>query len=132
MNANNNTPLLMDLAAQYLDAKAKEDAAVAERRRISIMIEDAMPGASEGTTSAPLDGVKISVTRKVSRTVDADALSRSWGELSENVQRTFRWSADINTKHFRAMQELGTAELSEVQAFITTKPAATSVKVELV
>lgn len=118
------------LARAYADAKRDEEEAVAIRRSIGEQIAARMTGPDEGTVSEKLAGYKVSVTRKLTRTVDANALSASWGELSENVQRTFKWKAEIVTKHFRALQELKTTELAEVARFITAKPAATAVSVE--
>ena len=126
----NNDLTIDQLAQAWLDAKEDEEAAIKRRRDIGALLEAALPGADEGTVSNKTADLKISVTRKLTRTVDADALSATWGELSENVQRAFKWKAEIVTKHLRALQELGAAELTEVQQFITTKPAASSVSVE--
>lgn len=118
------------LAEQFHAAKLAEDAAIAHRRSIGKLIEDALPGADEGTTSAKVGNLKITVTRKVTRKVDSTALQNKWEFLPGNVRDTFKWTADINTRHYRALQELATAELNVANEFITTTPAATSVKVE--
>jgi len=120
---------LATLAAQYVVAKAHEEQAIAERRRIGQMLVDAMPGAAEGSVSESMDGIKVTVTRKLTRTVDTKALQAAWDALPANVQETFRWSADVNTKHLRALQELNAPELAAANQFITSKPAAASVTV---
>ena len=122
---------LQTLAAAYVSAKAAEDQAIAERRRIGKLLEESIPGPDEGTTRMALPGITVVITRKVTRKVDSDALSKEWSGLPENVQNAFRWEADIATKQFRALQQLAGADLEVVSTFITTKPAASSVSVEL-
>ena len=118
------------LAQAWLDAKDEEDAAILRRRQIGNLLAEALPGADEGTTSAKLDFAKVSVSRKLNRKVDAATLGAAWESLPANVQATFKWSAEINTKHLRALQELNSPELAETSRFFTTKPAAASVTVE--
>ena len=126
----NNDLTIDQLAQAFLDAKEEEAAAIAKRRSIGALLEAALPGADEGTTSKKLAGFRVAVTRKVTRTVDSDALQANWALLPRSVQDTFKWSAAINTKHLRALQELQSPDLTHVQSFITTKPAAASVEVE--
>lgn len=123
---------LEQLAQAWLDAKEEEESAVAKRRQIGELLAAALPGPDEGTTSEKMADFKVAVTRKVTRSVDADALGKAWEFVSDNVRNTFKWKAEVNLKHLRAMQELGAADLSEVSKFITTKPAAASVSVERV
>lgn len=122
---------LQTLAAAFVAAKKVEDEAVAERRRIGKLLEDAMPGPDEGTVSGVVGDFKVIVQRKVTRKVDSDALSQNWGELSNNVQNAFKWNAEIVTKQFRALVDLASADAEIAKTFITTKPAASSVTVEL-
>ena len=118
------------LAQAWLDAKDEEDAAILRRRQIGNLLAEALPGDDEGTTSAKLDFAKVSVSRKLNRKVDAATLGAAWESLPANVQATFKWSAEINTKHLSALQELNSPELAEASKYFTTKPAAASVTVE--
>lgn len=122
---------LQTLAAAFVAAKKVEDDAVAERRRIGKLLEESLPGPDEGTTRMALPGVTVVITRKVNRSVDSNALSMNWGELPKNVQDAFKWEASLVTKQFRAIEQLGTADLEIIKTFVTTKPAASSVTVEL-
>ena len=122
---------LKTLAEQYLAAKKYEDEAIAERRRIGKLIEAALPGPSEGSASDEIDGIKVSVTRKITRSIDNEKLQNDWEFISENVQRAFRWKAELNTKHYRALQELLTTELDEANKYITSKPSAPSIDVSI-
>jgi hypothetical protein len=128
----NNDLTVEQLAGEYLAAKQAEAEAVAKRRQIGELIAKAMPGPDEGTVSSKNSSLRISVTRKMTRKVDADKLSANWGELSENEQRCFKWSADLVTKTYKAMQDLQSSSTAVIARFVTTKPAATSVEVEFI
>jgi predicted NUDIX family NTP pyrophosphohydrolase len=123
---------LTALAREYQRAKQNEETAVAERRRIAKLIEDEMPGQPEGTTSLKLDGFKVSVARKVTRNVDTAALQDAWEFISENVQNAFKWKAEVDLKHWRALEELKTDAYKEASKFVTSKPAASTVTVEAI
>lgn len=118
------------LAQAWLDAKDEEDAAILRRRQIGNLIAAAIPGDDDKTAYFKTDFAKVSVTRKLNRKVDAATLGAAWESLPANVQATFKWSAEINTKHLRALQELNAPELAEASKYFTTKPAAASVTVE--
>ena len=120
------------LAAMRQDAKAQENYAVKHRRDIDTEIAARLKpqGKEEGTVSQDADGFKISVTYKVTRTVDTDALQQHWEQIGENARNASRWKADLNMKHLRALQELNAPDLATVQGFITTTPASPSVTVE--
>ena len=118
------------LAQAWLDAKDEEDSAIAKRRQIGNLIAAAIPGDDDKTAYFKTDFAKVSVTRKLNRKVDAATLGAAWESLPANVQATFKWSAEINTKHLRALQELNSPELAKASKYFTTKPAAASVTVE--
>ena len=119
-----------NLAEEYLKAKEAETVAIETRRKIGELLIAALPGKDEGTTSVKLDGCKITVTRKLTRKVDSDALGKQWDSLTESVRNTFKWSADVNIKHLRALQELASPDMAEASKFFSTKHAAASVSVD--
>lgn len=124
---------LSQLAQAWLDAKEEENAAIAKRRGIGALIEKALPGngEAEGSTSAVIDNaLRVYVTRKVTRKVNVDALTKDWEFLPANARNAFKWSAEVAIKHLRALEQLNAPELELVREFITTKPAASSVEVE--
>ena len=126
---NNDITIAM-LAQQFLDAKAEEEKAIAHRRSISKLIEDAMPGEAEGTTTMKVDGIKLSVARKVTRSVDTAKVQAEWDNLSDPVRNAFKWKAELDTKNFRALEERA-EEYRQASQYITSKPAASTVTVEL-
>jgi hypothetical protein len=122
-----NHPTLPELSAAWLTAKADEDLARAARLEIEAAIVAALPGPDEGTKTEKLPNIKVSVTRKLNRTVDSDALSEDWKELSPAVQSAFKWKADLSLTALRA---LDFQDLNEASTYITTKPAKPAVKIE--
>lgn len=127
-----NDLTLAQLAQAWLDAKHEEESAVAKRRQIGELLAAALPGPDEATATHKDAQLVVKVTRKLTRAVDADLLGREWEFIGTNVRNAFKWKADVNLKHLRALQELAAPELADVQKYITTKPAAASVSVELI
>lgn len=119
-----------ELAAAWLAAKADEDAAKARRYEIEAAIVAAIPGGDESTASAKFDAVKVTVSRKLTRSVDSAALQAAWAQLPSQAQAIFKWAADIDIRKMRAAQEMAPEIYSAAAAFITTKPAKAAVKVE--
>ena len=72
----------------------------------------------------------MTVTFKVTRKVDTEALQASWDKLSKNAQAAFRWSADVNTSTFKAIQDLDEVTFSTVAAYVTTTPAKPSIAIK--
>lgn len=122
---------LAALAELRVDAKRSEDIAIAHRRAIDTAIAVKLKDREEGTVRSVDGAYEVAVTYKMTRKIDSDALSKSWGELSDNVREAFKWVADLNTKHYRALQELNAGELSEANKYITTSPASPSVTVKV-
>lgn len=122
---------LATLAAAHVQAKADEDAARARRYEIEAQIVALLPGADEGTTTNKLDTVKVSVTRKMTRSVDTAALQERWSLLPAQAQSIFKWSADIDTRKLRAAQDMAPDAYAAAAQFITAKPSKPGVKVEV-
>lgn len=121
-----------ELIAARIEAKRAEDAAIATRRELDEQISlQLSTGKAEGTESLKLPdmGVKVTVTYKVSRKVDSDKLSAAWANLTADQQSAFKWSPDVSVT---ALRKLEGDNLTAVAGFITTSPAAPSVKVELI
>lgn len=117
---------LTELAALRLAAKEREDAAIAHRREIDAEIASIITGPDEGAASQEVGGYKMTVTRKFARKVDTNKLRAEWGALTPDEQACFKWSADIETRVYRASKTI------LVDSYITTKPASPSVSVEAI
>lgn len=119
-----------ELAAAWLAAKADEDAAKARRYEIEAAITATLPGGEEATTTAKLQGAKVTVTRKLTRSADTAQLQAAWASLPAQAQAIFKWSADIDLRKMRAAQEMAPDVYAAAARFITTKPAKAAVRVE--
>ena len=121
-----NSPTLpVAILVQALrQAKAAEVQAIEHRRAIEDQIVGrySAPNGTEGTVKED----EFSITFKNTRTVDTTALQASWGELSPNTQKAFKWRADVDLKHLRALIDLDPDNAYQAQGFITTKPAKPS------
>lgn len=116
------------LAAAWRAAKRAEDDARERRYAIEAQICMELPiDGTEGSRTEKIDGVKIAVTYALTRSIDTAALQDKWATLDSYEQAAFRWKAELNTKEYRALHADAQSELA---AFITTKPAKPSVKIE--
>ncbi len=114
--------LPVSVLVQFLrQAKAKEAEAIENRRAIEAQIVSryAVPDGGEGTVKDE----EFSITYKVTRAVDTDALQVAWFGLSDNAKKAFRWKADVDLKHLRALADIDPDNAYQAQGFITTKPA---------
>lgn len=122
---------LQELIAARIAAKRAEDAAVAERRQIDAQLAELLkdPAKPEGAISRKDGGYKLTVTYKVARSVDTDALTKAWAELPKDVQDAFKWKADVSVA---ALRKLEPVMAGKAAAFVTTKPGSPSIEIEAV
>lgn len=118
------TPLSV-LVAALRHAKADESAANLRRLELEsqIIARFPVPHGGEGTVKDE----EFSIAFKVTRTVDTEALQSAWPTLSDNSQKAFAWKAVLDTKKYRAVQEMDAKAFAQLANFVTTKPAKTSV-----
>lgn len=123
---------IQDLVTARIAAKRIEDEAVAKRREIDEQISlQLSTGKAEGTESMKLPdiGAKVTVTYKVARKVDTDALQERWEFLSEEQRAAFKWSADISVT---ALRKFEGNDLVAVSKFFESKPASPTIKIEMI
>ena len=122
---------LTELIAARIAAKRDEDAAVAARRDIDAQLAELLkdPAKPEGSISAKENGYKVTVTYKISRTVDSDKLTKEWSMLSKEAQDAFKWKADVSVS---ALRKLSPADAGKVAPFVTAKEASPSISIEAV
>lgn len=123
---------IQDLVAARIAAKREEDAAVAKRRELDEQISlQLSTGKAEGTESMkfPDIGAKVTVTYKVTRKVDTEALQERWEYLSEEQRAAFKWSADISIS---ALRKFEGNDLVAVSKFFESKPASPTIKIEMI
>jgi len=115
------------LTADWLDAKADEDAAKARRYEIEKSLVALLPAKDEGAVSEMVGNHKLSVTYKLVRKADTSRLRYSWNELSTDAQSCFKWSADVSVTEFRKASQ---AAQHEAAQYITTGPGKPAIKIE--
>lgn len=122
---------LTELIAARIAAKRDEDAAIATRREIDAQLAEMMkdPAKPEGSVSAKENGYKVTVTYKIARAVDTDALTKAWGSLPKEVQDAFKWKADVSVS---ALRKLAPADAGKAAVFVTAKEASPSISIEAV
>jgi len=123
---------IQDLVAARIAAKREEDAAVAKRRELDEQISlQLSTGKAEGTESMKLPdiGAKVTVTYKVTRKVDTEALQERWEYLSEEQRAAFKWSADVSVT---ALRKFEGNDLVAVSKFFESKPASPTIKIEMI
>jgi len=123
---------IQDLVTARIAAKRIEDEAVQKRREIDEQISlQLSTGKAEGTESMKLPdiGAKVTVTYKVTRKVDTEALQERWEYLSEEQRAAFKWSADISVT---ALRKFEGNDLVAVSKFFESKPASPTIKIEMI
>lgn len=107
----------MSLYQEWINAKAKESAAVAHRRHIEDMLVEHLnfDVSNEGTTTYKTDGMVVKVTNRINRTIDSDKLQELAAEngLSDHLTSLFRWKPEMNMTAWKATDQAITGPLRE-------------------
>ena len=123
---------ISQLVAARISAKQAEDQAVAERRRIDAQLADLLknPEKPEGAISQKLDdlGLKLTITYKIGRTVDAKKLTAEWDKLTAGAQAAFKWKPEVSVSELRKLEGI---DATVAAAYITAKPAAPSIDIDV-
>jgi hypothetical protein len=125
-----NAPIsLAHLRALWTMNKQRENEAKEARLDVEEQILAHFPSDKlEGSVTDA--GAGITVTYKVTRKVDTPTLQADWDKLSKNAQAAFKWSADVETKTFKALADLDSTTHSTVCAYITTTPNKPSITIK--
>jgi len=120
--------MIEKLIAELRAAKDNEASYKAERIRLEGLIENQFvkPESGEGTHNDE----EFKVVWKLNRTVDTSKVQDAWDNLSKNAQRAFRWKAEVDITHLRALQDLDAVAYSQAAMFITSKPAKPSIELK--
>lgn len=124
---------ISELVAARISAKQAEDDAIAERRRIDEQLAELLknPEKPEGAISTKLDdlGLKLTITYKINRSVDAKKLQAEWGKLSAGAQAAFKWKPEVSVSELRKLEGI---DATVASAYITSKPGAPGVEIQTV
>ena len=117
------------LAQAWLDAKAEENAARAKRVEIEEALLEIMPCREEGSQTNKLEnGMRVVTEGRMTRSIDAKALSDDWNDLPAIIQGAFHWKPDLKITCFKSLEDDHKALIAK---YVTTKPAKSGVKVEV-
>ena len=117
------------LSKAWLHLKADEEINKEVRYGIEEEIAALLPGPDEGTESTKDGGLKISVTRKLTRTIDAEAYEAYKGRLPASINPV-RYKPELDLKKLRAIESANPDVLAICQKFISVKPSKVSIKIE--
>ena len=118
--------MISELTAQLRQAKLAEATAKAERLRLEDLIEKQFTKPDGGEGSHTDEEVKI--TWKINRTVDTAKVQANWDSLGKNAQTAFRWKAEVDLTHLRALKDLDSAAYAQAAEYITSKPAKPTIE----
>lgn len=121
-----------DLAVALVQAKQKEQEAIAARHSIEATILERIEAKTEGTAHVTGERFKATATFGMARTVDEAALSAIWPSLSEGLRRIFTTKHGIDTRELRHWQQNEPTEYALAAQAITAKPSKPAVKVEMI
>lgn len=119
--------IIRELAAQWLDAKAREAKATEDRRLIEDMIKDIvrLPDDLDGTETVERDGYTIKMVGRIDRKVNSEQLQELAAEagLTDHLSSLFRWKPELNVGIWKNTDESITGALAPA---ITAKPGRAS------
>lgn len=123
---------LDDLASAWQAAKSAERAANAERLAVEAEILKAMSDIKdEGTTTEATDTHRVSVTTKLTRSLDEQVLKTIWQQLPrETTDRLFRLKPHLVLKELRYIQLNDAPAYRMASRAIVTKPSKPTIKIE--
>ena len=114
------------LCREWTAKKAVEKAVKQAREKIEGEIAALLATKIEGTDSRKTDAFKVTVTSKLTRSLDYPAYQAIEDGLPDGI-RCVDLKPTLNMKKYRSLEAVDPVTAA---AFVTTKPAKTSVKVE--
>jgi hypothetical protein len=123
-------PDLKELSRQWVQFKADEELATAERRKIEDQIVKLLAVAEnfEGTETAEPEGFVVKISGRIDRKVDGDKVQELAAEfgLTDHLAKLFRWKPKLNMAIWKATDATITGPLAGA---ITAKPGRPSFKI---
>lgn len=113
-------PEITEARDRLLELKSLQAEARDEELRIREYIANKLHTGVEGSKTITVDGIKVTVTRNLSRTIDsveAEKLSKEYPEIS---LACLRWKAELRVGEYKKNTEI-------LDDYITTKSAPSTV-----
>lgn len=120
---------MMNIYQQWLDAKAREAEATAERREIEdqLVAQFNVPPTLDKAANFEADGYKIKVEGRINRRVNGDLLqeiAREHGLLA-HLECLFRWKPEINVSVWKSTDPSITTPLLDAITATPGRPSFT-------
>lgn len=118
----------MDLYHDYIEAKAK--LGFWKKKELEIrneILEEMASAKDEGSVSKTVDGLKITASYKMNRSIDKAVLSNIWDSLNQEESECIEYKPTLVLKEFRKLEEVGKSILLDA---VVLKPAQGSITIK--
>lgn len=115
----------MDKYAEWLEVS--EELRTLKRKELKLRNELCVTDKLEGSTTTHPNGYKVTVTARLTRSIDRPVLEAIWDTLSDTEKECIDYKPSLILSNYRAIEETGGALMDAV----TVKPAQASLKVLL-
>lgn len=126
------TAIIGTLAAEWLDAKAREASATDDRRAIEDRIKEIvrLNEQLDGTETVERDGYTIKMVGRIDRKVNSEQLQELAAEagLTDHLTSLFRWRPELNVGIWKNTDASITSVLAPA---ITAKPGRASFSITI-
>ena len=125
---------LYPLLKQRYDLKSNIDYLQSLLSDIDEQLVELIESPEEGTTSASVNDLKIIVTGRVTRTVNAELLQESFNnnDLPQDVAKScFKWKPSLDLKSYRvSIKNQPTKTIELLKSIVTEKTSKPSITIE--
>jgi hypothetical protein len=122
----------MTIYQQWLDAKAKEAEATAERRELEdrMVAQFSVPSNLDKTANFEADGYKVKIEGRINRKIYSERLQEIAVEhgLMAHLECLFRWKPEINAAIWKSTDPAITTPLLDAIISTPGRPSFTIVK----
>lgn len=126
---------IQHVAAEWIAAKAEEQAAVERRRKLEDTLTDALGinPAEEGQITFNVHGYAIKTTRRLNHKIDGERLqelAEAAGIGHDVLRGLFRWKAELSAREWRAAVPAITSALADAITTTAGRPSYSITKDE--
>lgn len=123
---------IQSAAARWIDAKAAERAANKARLEAEVELVSLIDHLDEGTSKTEVGAYKITITGKMTRTLDAAQVATLDAQIpAEILRRVIEYRPTLSVREYRYIQENEPEYFKALAACVTTRPAKPSIDVEV-
>lgn len=120
---------IKNISERFLEIKEIEIELKAERETIESALIDWLGAKEEGAKVHTIGDYKITITGRMTRSVDADVWDDVYGKIPEDLRAVVNWKPSLDLRGLRYIQENEPEVYKVLAKAITVKPAKTSVTI---